>query len=98
MMQAVMVGVAVLAGILLGYWIRANAAKTEKAFLEKSARESGDAFTAARAALTQAQTESAQRAGFESVAAEREKTIARMTAERDFAQQELQTANQTARI
>ena len=98
MMQAVMVGVAVLAGVVLGYWIRASTAKTEKAFLEKSAQESADALTAVRAALTQAQTESAQRAGFESVAAEREKTIARMTAERDSAQQQLQGAAQTTRI
>ncbi len=98
MMQTVLVGIALLAGVLLGYWIRANSAKTEKSFLEKSARESADALTLARTALAQAQTESAQRAGFESLATEREKTLDRMTAERDLAQQELQGAAQTTRV
>ncbi len=77
--------------------------KAERALLEQRNRESADALNAARQSLGQAQAESAARAGFESLAAERDKTIGRIAAERDSAREELQTKaeierNQAARI
>jgi len=103
MLQAVIAGIAVVVGIALGYWIRSNAAKSEKALLEQRNRESADALAASWAQLAEAQAVSAARAGFESVAAERAGTIERLTAERDAAQTDLESSraaerNQAARI
>lgn len=80
-MQAVIAGVAILAGVLLGIWIRTNSAKSEKALLEQRNRETAEALAAARAQLTQAQSDSAARAGFESLASERQGRIDRLVAE-----------------
>jgi DNA recombination protein RmuC len=98
MMQAVVAGIAMFVGILLGFWIRANSAKTEKALLDQRNREAVDALAAARSLLTQAQAESVARAGFESLAAEREKTIVRLAAERDSAHAEVQASAETTRV
>jgi DNA recombination protein RmuC len=91
-MLALVVGIiGVLAmsfGILIGYRLREASAKTEKALLEQNAlqldqrnREQTEALKAAQTALGQAQAESIVRAGFESVAAERERTIQQLSAE-----------------
>lgn len=96
-MQALIAVVAVVAGILLGFWIRSNSAKRESALLEQRSRESIDALGALQRQLAQAQTESAARAGFESVAAEREKTISQLTEERDSLRAELQSSNEVIR-
>jgi DNA recombination protein RmuC len=97
MLQALIAGIAVVAGIALGYWIRSNAAKSEKILLEQRGRESTEALAAAHTQLAQVQAESAARAGFESVAAERTGTIARLTSERDAGRTELQSSHAVVR-
>ena len=81
---------AAFAGIVLGFWLRANSAKAEKEQLERRAGELTAELASVRGELAQAQAESAARAGFESLAAEREKTIGQMAAERDGLRVELQ--------
>ena len=102
-MQALIAVVAVLAGILLGYWIRTASTKRELALLEQRNRESSEALTALQKQLAQANTESAAKAGFESLAAERDKMIDRLIHEREGLRSELlisveSTRTQTARI
>ena len=90
-MQALIAGIAAaFAGIVLGFWLRANSAKAEKEQLERRAGELTAELASVRGELAQAQAESAARAGFESLAAEREKTIGQMAAERDGRRVELQ--------
>lgn len=67
MLPLIVGAVAAIAGILVGYWLRQGAAKAELA--------------AAKDELNQARTESASRAGFESLAFEREKRIGQLAAE-----------------
>lgn len=88
MMQAAIAVAALVVGILLGFWLRGHSAKSEKALaksekdmLEQRSREAAESLAAAQAQLTRAQTESATRAGFESVAAERQLTIDRLVVE-----------------
>lgn len=95
MMQALIAGVALFAGVLLGFWMRGNAAKTEKALLEQKAGEAAQSLATAQKQLAEAQTESAARAGFEKLAAERERTLAAIGAERDAVREELRTAGET---
>jgi DNA recombination protein RmuC len=97
MTQAVIAGVSIFMGIAIGFWIRTLSARTEKAMLEQRSREGAEALAALQARLAQAQTESVARAGFESVAAEREKTIGLLTAERDSARKELQAGAEASR-
>jgi DNA recombination protein RmuC len=80
-MQALIPIVAVLAGILLGLWIRTASTKRELALLEQRNRESTDALGALQKQLVQAHADSAARAGFESLAQERAATIAQVNAE-----------------
>ena len=81
-MQALIVGaVAAIAGILVGFWLRGASAKGEKAQLELRSAELTRDLSTVRSELAQAQAESAARAGFESLAAEREKTITQISAE-----------------
>ena len=80
-MQALIAVVAIVAGILLGFWIRAISAKRELALLEQRNRESLDALAALQKQLMQSQAESAARAGFESLAAERAAAIVHGNAE-----------------
>lgn len=75
--------VAALAGILVGFWLRGASAKAEKTQLQQRAQELAAELGAARSELQQAQAESAARAGFESLAGERERAIAQLGAERD---------------
>lgn len=83
-MLGLVVGVAAaLAGILVGFWLRDASAKGDKAQLA--------------AAQAQGQKEAAARAGFESLAAEREKTIAQMGAELAGVREELQAKSATER-
>ena len=102
-MQALIPVLAVVIGIALGFWLRSSSGKAEKVQFEQRNREATEALAAAQAQLARAQAESATRAGFESVAAERQNTIDRLTAERDAAQSDLRAAsdgarNQAARI
>src|ERR1019366_8457476 len=89
-MQSLIAGIAILAGIALGFWIRSNAARSEKALLDQRNRELADALEALSRQLTLSQTESSARAGFESLAIEREKAMARLAAELDAVRGELQ--------
>jgi DNA recombination protein RmuC len=83
--------VGVLLGILAGLWLRGTSAKAEKAQSERQVADLTDALSAARLELARSQDNSAARAGFESLAGERAKTIAQMTAERDGLRAELAT-------
>jgi DNA recombination protein RmuC len=97
MMQAAIALIAVVAGIILGYWIRSRAAQSEKTLLDQRVREAADALAASRSELAAVQAESAARAGFESVAAERAVSIERLTAERDAAQTDRQANHAVVR-
>lgn len=104
-MQAVIAGLCALAGIVLGYWLRhasakneGAAAKTEKINYEQRVSELAAALSGVRAELAQVQGVAAARAGFESLAAEREKSIAQLFAERDRACAELAAKTATERV
>jgi DNA recombination protein RmuC len=96
-MQDLILGVAAaFIGILVGFWLRTASAKAEKVLLEKRIQEQTGELVTSRAELAQAQAESAARAGFESLAAEREKTIAQLTAEREGLRKELKAESDLA--
>jgi DNA recombination protein RmuC len=103
-MQPLMAGIAAaFVGIILGFWLRAASAKTEKTQCERRIAELANELIGVRNELAQTQAESAARAGFESLAVERAKTIALQAAERDALREELQAKaasdrTQTARI
>lgn len=80
-MQALFVAVAILVGILLGFFIRSASARREAALLEQRVRESLDALNALQRQLAQSQSESASRAGFQPLAAERAATIDRLNSD-----------------
>ncbi len=80
-MQALIAVVAVVAGILLGLWIRTVSTRRELALWDQRNRESLDAIAALQKQLTQAHAEFASHAGFESLAAERAATIAQLNAD-----------------
>jgi DNA recombination protein RmuC len=99
MLILVAVGVvAALVGTLAGFWLRGSWARSEKLSLEQRNRELTEAQAASRNELSQAQSESAARAGFESLAREREGRIVQVCVERDSLRAELQTkaANESA--
>jgi DNA recombination protein RmuC len=97
-MQALSAVVAVLAGILLGFWIRSLSAKRELALLDQRNRESFEALSALQRQLAQSQSESGSRAGFESLAAERATAIAQLNNEVGGVRAELavKTSNESA--
>jgi DNA recombination protein RmuC len=97
MMQALIAAFAALAGILLGYFIRGNSAKSEKALLDQQSQKAAVDLASLQSQLAQAQAESARRAGFESLAAERQISIDRLAAERDAVRTEIQAASDSAR-
>lgn len=96
-MQVLIAVLSMVAGILLGFFIRSNSAKRESALLEERNREGIDALGALQRQLAQSQTESATRAGFESLATERDKTISRLASERDAMRAESLTGGEVAR-
>jgi DNA recombination protein RmuC len=95
--------VAAFVGIVLGFLLRGMSAKTEKALADQRtqelaqrtqevvqrAQELAVELNAARAETARVQAESAARAGFESLAAERQKALAQLAAERDGLRGEL---------
>jgi DNA recombination protein RmuC len=97
MMQAVIAAAAALAGILLGFWMRSNSARSEKALLEQQNQKAAADLAAARSELAASQSAAAARAGFESLAIERQLTIDRLVAERDAAQRDVQAEKNTTR-
>jgi DNA recombination protein RmuC len=80
-MEALFVGIAIVAGLILGFLIRSASARRESALLEQRVRESLDALNALQRQLSQAQAESNSRAGFESLAAERSSTLVQLNTE-----------------
>ena len=82
-MEAFLVGIAAVAGILLGFWLRGADAKAAIAALELSNHELRDAVNRNRSDLERVTADATSRAGFESLAAEREKTLGQIAAERD---------------
>jgi DNA recombination protein RmuC len=117
MQLLIVAAIAIVAGGLFGYWLGKTFAQTdsqllgksltgleaEKALMERRAQELTAELAVVRAAQAQIQAESAARAGFQSLAAEREKALAQLAAERDGLREELQAKGatdrtQTARI
>jgi DNA recombination protein RmuC len=96
-MQSLIAGIAALAGIALGFWLRNTAARAEKTQLDRRAGELVEELAGVRAQWALAQAESAGRAGFESLAAEREKTIGLLAGERDGLRGELQIKGEAER-
>src|ERR1700722_17442644 len=82
-MEAFLVGIAAVAGVLVGFWLRGADARAAIASLEQSNRELRDALARARTDVEKSAGDMAARAGFESLAAERERTIGQITAERE---------------
>ena len=96
-MQELIAAVAALAGILAGIWIRSSSAKREKQQLESRANDLAVNLAQMKAELGNAQALADGRAGFESLAAERERTVGRLAAERDAVRGELQAALENER-
>jgi DNA recombination protein RmuC len=90
-MQELIAAIAVLAGILVGVWIRSLSSKREKLQLETRIGELAANLGEIKTELGQTQSLAARRAGFESLAAEREKSAAQITADRDSLRTEVQT-------
>jgi DNA recombination protein RmuC len=89
--------VLLVVGFVLGFWIRSRTTQTEKDLLDQRNRESAGNIAALRTELAAAQAELARRAGFESLALEREKVIGQLASERDSVRSELQSSNATLR-
>jgi len=81
---------AAFAGILVGFWLRSTSAKLEKAQLQQRNSELAIELAAVRRDLAQTQADSVARAGFESLATERERTIRQLAADRDDLQKALE--------
>jgi DNA recombination protein RmuC len=111
-MQALIIAaIAVVGGGLLGYWLgktfaQANnrlletsltSLEAEKALIERRTQELTGELAGVRSELAQSQAESAARAGFQSLALEREKTIGRLTAEQDKLRTDLQAKSELER-
>jgi DNA recombination protein RmuC len=96
-MQALVTGVvAAIVGILVGFWLKGVSSRTEiesakagRDLLERRTQELGGELANVRAELAQVQTQAAARAGFESLAEERLKTLAEKTAALDAANEQL---------
>jgi DNA recombination protein RmuC len=91
-MQDLILGVvAAFVGIFIGFLLRGASGKAEKVQLERRSQELTEELAVVRAELVKAHAESAVRAGFESLASERERTISQLGSERDGLREELQT-------
>jgi DNA recombination protein RmuC len=71
--------------------------KAEKTLLERRAEQLADELNRVRAELAQSQADSGARAGFESLAGEREKTIGQLTVALDALRQELKIESDAVR-
>jgi DNA recombination protein RmuC len=97
-MQELIAVVAAIAGILMGYWIRSLSVNREKQQFESRLGELAGNLGVIKAELTQAQSVASARAGFESLAAEREKTAGLIAAERDSVRAELESRIENDRV
>jgi DNA recombination protein RmuC len=94
-MQELSLGVAAaFVGIFIGFLLRSVSSKSERTQLERRIQELTAELSTAKSDLAKAQSESAVRAGFESVASEREKTISQLISEREALRAELQAKGQ----
>ncbi len=89
--------VAVLAVLAGALWYRFFSAKAAKTLLEQRNGDLANSLETTRRDMTQMHSDSAARAGFEALATEREKTIERMSTEREGARAELQAGVVLAR-
>jgi len=90
-MQELVAAFAALAGILVGYWIRSLSVNREKRQFESRLHELAGNLGEMKSELAQAQSLASARAGFESLASEREKTASQMAAECDSLRSDLKT-------
>lgn len=97
-MQALIAALAALAGIILGYLLHRASAKGEKAVADSRFAALSSDLASARSELASAQSLAASRAGFESLAAEREKVACQLIAERDAIRAELLSKAETERV
>src|SRR5580698_1693124 len=81
--------VAAFAGILVGYWLRSISAAAEKKQLQDRNAELTKEVGSVRLELVSAQADVAARAGFQSLAAEREKSIGLISVEKEELQKAL---------
>lgn len=104
-MPGLVVGViaAAVLGTLVGFLLRGASARSEKSLLEQRIadldqrnREQAEQLKLVQTAHKQAQDESAERAGYVSLAAEREKTIAQISAECNQLRADLKTMSEEA--
>lgn len=103
-MQALIAVLAAVAGILLGYWLRHTVARSEKtsaagekAQLAQRNAELAAELAALRAEIAQIRDLAEKRAGFESLCAERQSLIDRLTAERAQIASTLQAQSEVER-
>lgn len=89
-MQALIAILAAVIGFVLGYWVRQFWAKNERDQINSRAAEIATELANARAQLHEAQSLAATRAGFESLAVERQAIIDGLTTERNQASAALQ--------
>ena len=97
-MPELIAAAAALAGIFIGFWIRSLSAKREKQSLESRAAELAAGLGEMKIELARAQSLADGRAGFESLAAEREKTAARIAADRDSVRADLEIRIENERL
>jgi len=97
-MQDLVAAIAVVAGILVGFWLRHISVRREKHQFETRLGESAAGMASVKAELAQAQSVAAARAGFESLAGEREKTAAQMAGELDRLRADLQSRLESERL
>src|SRR5271165_3442566 len=104
-MQGLITVLAAVVCIAVGYWLRHVAARSEKAaYVDERARlgqrsaEIAAELTALRGELTKVRELAEGRAGFESLCAERQGMIDRLTAERDEIQSELRVKIDSERL
>src|SRR5271170_4283453 len=81
--EAFFVGIAALAGILVGFFLRGMDARVMIAQLEQRNREIADALAKARSDAERNTGDAPARAAAESVAAEREKVIGQMSQQQE---------------
>ena len=94
-MQAFLPVLAVVLGLALGFLLRHLTARNERHQLSQRATELSADLAATRMQLAEAQALAASRAGFESLAAERQTTIDRLTAERDQVRADLNAQSES---
>jgi DNA recombination protein RmuC len=88
--EAFFVGIAALAGILIGFFLRGMDARATIIQLEQRNREVTEALNKSRSDADRNINDATARAAFESLAGEREKVIGQMTAEQERLRAEVQ--------